>query len=100
MERFPLNPNRCVEPLFMFGCRSGQSAAFRQRRGEGARNATYYTQANILVSFENCFKSTHEFPPRIRLAGTSGGRNPDVEFFQSLGSTGSLSSAKTPNTHS
>ena len=29
-----------------------------------------------------------------------GGRNPDVEFFQSLGSTGSLSCASTPNTHS
>src|SRR6185369_3567924 len=32
MERFPLNPNRWVEPLFMFGCRWSQSTPPSERQ--------------------------------------------------------------------
>src|ERR1700752_3897212 len=32
MERFPLNPNRWVEPLSMFGCRLGRSTPPSERQ--------------------------------------------------------------------
>src|ERR1700758_45010 len=32
MERFPLNPNRWVEPLFMFACRLGRSTPPSERQ--------------------------------------------------------------------
>src|ERR1700758_510728 len=51
MERFPLNPNRWVEPLSTFVCLSGQSAAFRRCPGEGARNTNgnEFSQSRCLV---------------------------------------------------